>query len=309
MPTRLGPYTVLVAPEGSTASAPPLTPSVTLHPRSVGPGGSTRIRRVPSGLTVPAHWAHDDLVIRAVAALHGDVALYAHAETGHDRTCRLDLAPHTPECAQRVVILRGTSVFVEGRPYALTQVAADGTDLSRLPRGERIAHLQYAAAPGSPCATAHAAPGTELDPLLVRAADRAAHLALPAIAASLPHQTPEAEADADAEADALGIGTALDSLRELQHHAHHLYGRLEPERALSWFLEELGELAQAMRRAEPSVRLEEELGQVAAWCLCMANIARVDLGDSLSRAMHEEHGRQLRKYGALRPYVSQEEAS
>ncbi|MCP9213335.1 MazG nucleotide pyrophosphohydrolase domain-containing protein [Streptomyces sp. NEAU-Y11] len=252
---------------------------------------------------MPGNLVQDDLVLRAVAALHGDVTLYARVDTGPGGVCRIDLAPHAPGCTRQLVVLRGTSAFVDGRPYALTHVTDDGRDLSRLPDTERIARLQEAADPASPCATAHASGSTELDPLLERAAALATRLALPAIAASLPNQA------RDAHADALGIGTAIDSLRDLQHHAHHLYGRLEPERALSWFLEELGELAQAMRRAEPSVRLEEELGQVAAWCLCMANIARVDLAGALSRAMHEEHGRQLRKYGALRPYVSYEEVS
>ncbi|MDX3075925.1 MazG nucleotide pyrophosphohydrolase domain-containing protein [Streptomyces sp. MI02-7b] len=250
---------------------------------------------------VSEDWAQDDLVLRAVAALHGDVTLYATVETGPEGTCQLDLAPHTPGCAHRLVILRGTSVFVDGRPYALTRITGDGTDISRLPHSDRIARLSQAADPASPCATAHATSAAGLDPLLTRAAARAVRLAVPPIAASLPHQAQEG--------DVLGISTALNSLRDLQHQADHLYGRLEPERALSWFLEELGELAQAMRRAEPSIRLEEELGQVAAWCLCMANIARIDLGGSLSRAMHEEHGRQLRKYGALRPYVPHEEAS
>jgi NTP pyrophosphatase (non-canonical NTP hydrolase) len=299
----VGPYTVLVGTEGVPEAVLPRTPCLTIHPRPDKSGDGARIRRVPSGLVVPENWAQDDLVVRALAALHGDVALYAEVKTGPERGCRIDLAPHAPECTRQLVVLRGTSAFVDGRPYALTHITGDGKDLSRLPDRERIARLQEAADPASPCATAHATGSTGLDPFLERAAALVTRLALPAIAGSLPNPA------RDAHADALGIGTAMDSLRDLQHHAHHLYGRLEPERALSWFLEELGELAQAMRRTEPSVRLEEELGQVAAWCLCMANIARVDLAGALSRAMHEEHGRQLRKYGALRPYVSYEEAS
>ena len=81
-----------------------------------------------------------------------------------------------------------------------------------------------------------------------------------------------------------------------------IYGRLEPDRALVWTVEELGELAQAVRRSEGRARLEEELGQLTAWMLCLANILDVDLAAAVESAIREEIERQLAKYGRLKPY-------
>jgi NTP pyrophosphatase (non-canonical NTP hydrolase) len=81
-----------------------------------------------------------------------------------------------------------------------------------------------------------------------------------------------------------------------------VYGRLETDRALVWTMEELGELAQAVRRSEGTTRLEEELGQLTAWMLCLANILQVDLANALRAAIGQEIDRQLAKYGALAPY-------
>lgn len=96
--------------------------------------------------------------------------------------------------------------------------------------------------------------------------------------------------------------TVEPALRELQEVADRVYGRLEPERAVAWTLEELGELAQAMRRASSSRHLEEELGQLFAWVLCLANINGVDLGRAIAGSIGDEVERQMAKYGELRPY-------
>lgn len=91
-------------------------------------------------------------------------------------------------------------------------------------------------------------------------------------------------------------------LEKLQEVADQVYGRLEPERAIAWTLEELGELAQAMRRSSSRRHLEEELGQLFAWILCLANINDVDLGRAITGAIDDEVERQMAKYGELRPY-------
>jgi NTP pyrophosphatase (non-canonical NTP hydrolase) len=98
------------------------------------------------------------------------------------------------------------------------------------------------------------------------------------------------------------VTAALPALGGLQHVALEIYGRLEPDRALVWTIEELGELAQAVRRNEGSARLEEELGQLTAWMLCLANILGVDLAAAVESAIQEEIERQLAKYGKLTPY-------
>lgn len=98
------------------------------------------------------------------------------------------------------------------------------------------------------------------------------------------------------------VTAALPFLGSLQHAALEIYGRLEKDRALVWTMEELGELAQAARRDEGRARLQEELGQLTAWMLCLANILGVDLAASVESAIREEIERQLAKYGKLKPY-------
>jgi len=97
---------------------------------------------------------------------------------------------------------------------------------------------------------------------------------------------------------------ALEQLREIQRTALSVYGRLEPDRALSWTIEELGELSQAMRRREHPVRLQEELGQLFSWLLCLANICEVDLAGAAAQALRHEALRQADVHGALKPYES-----
>jgi NTP pyrophosphatase (non-canonical NTP hydrolase) len=98
------------------------------------------------------------------------------------------------------------------------------------------------------------------------------------------------------------VEAALPALRSLQRAALSIYGRLERDRALVWTVEELGELAQAVRRNEGPARLEEELGQLTAWMLCLANILDVDFAAAVESAIREEIERQLAKYGKLMPY-------
>jgi NTP pyrophosphatase (non-canonical NTP hydrolase) len=106
-----------------------------------------------------------------------------------------------------------------------------------------------------------------------------------------------------AEAIWSAVRAALPSLGSLQRASLGIYGRLEPDRALVWTVEELGELAQAVRRKEGIARLEEELGQLTAWMLCLANILDVDLAAAVESAIREEIERQLVKYGKLSPYT------
>ena len=102
------------------------------------------------------------------------------------------------------------------------------------------------------------------------------------------------------------VASALPALQNLQQSALAVYGRLEPDRALVWTVEELGELAQAVRRAEGQARFAEELGQLTAWMLCLANILGVDLAAALESAISEEIDRQLAKHGRLKPYPPDE---
>jgi len=118
------------------------------------------------------------------------------------------------------------------------------------------------------------------------------------VGAALP--APGHADDAAARAAWRVVEAALPGLSSLQRTALGIYGRLEPDRALVWTVEELGELAQAVRRGEDRARLEEELGQLTAWMLCLANILDVDLTTAVGSAIREEIERQLTKYGKLK---------
>lgn len=98
----------------------------------------------------------------------------------------------------------------------------------------------------------------------------------------------------------------IESLREMQRLADAVYGRLEKERALSWALEELGEVSQTLRRDEGRLRASEEIGQLFSWVLCLANIAQVDLAFAGRSALRHEVMRQMSTYGQLKPYGGKE---
>lgn len=91
------------------------------------------------------------------------------------------------------------------------------------------------------------------------------------------------------------------TIRDVQTEAMQVYGRVGVEHALVWTLEELGELAQAIRRGEHETRIAEELGQLAAWVFCLGNICGVSVTDALQAGMRDEVVRQMRKYGHRKP--------
>jgi NTP pyrophosphatase (non-canonical NTP hydrolase) len=73
-------------------------------------------------------------------------------------------------------------------------------------------------------------------------------------------------------------------LAELQDLMHDLYGPQDAERGLpstvAWLAEEVGELAQAVRKGTPAEQLHE-IGDVLAWVASLAN----QLGHSLEDAV------------------------
>jgi NTP pyrophosphatase (non-canonical NTP hydrolase) len=72
-------------------------------------------------------------------------------------------------------------------------------------------------------------------------------------------------------------------LAEFQDLMDRLYGRQDTERGLpstvAWLAEEVGELAQAVRKGTPAQQLHE-IGDVLAWLASLAN----QLGHSLEDA-------------------------
>ncbi|MFI9411921.1 MazG nucleotide pyrophosphohydrolase domain-containing protein [Nocardia gamkensis] len=93
----------------------------------------------------------------------------------------------------------------------------------------------------------------------------------------------------------------LEAIRAMQRGASGVYGYVEADSAIVWALEEMGELAQAIRRRESPSRISEELGQLFNWILCLANICEVDVATAANLAVGREGFRQVIVHGGLRP--------
>jgi NTP pyrophosphatase (non-canonical NTP hydrolase) len=75
-------------------------------------------------------------------------------------------------------------------------------------------------------------------------------------------------------------------LDELQELMERLYGAADRERGVTatvaWLCEELGELAQAVRKGTREQQLHE-LGDVLAWLASLANQLDLDLTEAVTR--------------------------
>jgi len=75
-------------------------------------------------------------------------------------------------------------------------------------------------------------------------------------------------------------------LQELQDLMEELYGATDRDRGITatvaWLAEELGELAQAVRKGTRDEQLHE-LGDVLAWLASLANQLDLHLDDSMQR--------------------------
>ena len=75
-------------------------------------------------------------------------------------------------------------------------------------------------------------------------------------------------------------------LAELQHRIEALYGSRDRARGVDgtfrWWVEEVGEVAKALRGRDPAA-LEHELGDALAWLASVANLVEVDLAKAVSR--------------------------
>lgn len=81
------------------------------------------------------------------------------------------------------------------------------------------------------------------------------------------------------------------SLRDFQRLIRKMYYEKDAERGVSgtfmWLMEEMGELATALRTGNDRANLEEEFADVVAWLTTIANVAGVDL----SAALQKKYGR------------------
>ncbi|MEM2025511.1 MAG: MazG nucleotide pyrophosphohydrolase domain-containing protein [Desulfurococcaceae archaeon] len=75
-------------------------------------------------------------------------------------------------------------------------------------------------------------------------------------------------------------------IREAQAHIRKMYYERDELRGLystfTWLVEEVGELADALLRADRG-SVEEEIADVFAWLLSVANLVKVDLEDAFKK--------------------------
>ena len=75
-------------------------------------------------------------------------------------------------------------------------------------------------------------------------------------------------------------------LAELQRRIEALYGERDRARGVDgtfrWWVEEVGEVAKALRGRDPAA-LEHELGDALAWLASLANLVGVDLDRAVAR--------------------------
>ncbi len=75
-------------------------------------------------------------------------------------------------------------------------------------------------------------------------------------------------------------------LQDVQDLMEHLYGEADRERGIpstvAWLCEEVGELAQAVRKQSPDRQLHE-LGDVLAWLSSLANQLDLSMDEAMAR--------------------------
>ena len=77
-------------------------------------------------------------------------------------------------------------------------------------------------------------------------------------------------------------------ISEFQTHIEDVYGEKDRERGIAmsvaWLAEEVGELAQAIRKGTHEQRIHE-FGDVIAWVFSIANQVGVNMEDAIERYM------------------------
>ena len=85
-------------------------------------------------------------------------------------------------------------------------------------------------------------------------------------------------------------GTTLCDLRELEKFIEDKYFEKDWNRGVSWtflwFVEEVGELSEAILKKDQR-KIEEEMADVLAWLISLANLLGVDLCKAFQRKYHK----------------------
>ena len=79
--------------------------------------------------------------------------------------------------------------------------------------------------------------------------------------------------------ESLGIGEFQQRIRNIYFERDNARGAAETFR---WLIEEVGELARAMRGTDPD-NLREEFGDVLAWVVSLASIPGVDMEQAAAK--------------------------
>ncbi|MCX7665865.1 MAG: nucleotide pyrophosphohydrolase [Gemmataceae bacterium] len=77
------------------------------------------------------------------------------------------------------------------------------------------------------------------------------------------------------------------TLGEFQHLIRETFGAKDASRGVAgtfmWFMEEVGELAEALRGNHPPEQLAAEFADVLAWLATLANIAGINLDEAIAQ--------------------------
>ena len=82
------------------------------------------------------------------------------------------------------------------------------------------------------------------------------------------------------------------TLREIQEIIRNAYFHRDSARGLwrtlLWLVEELGELVSVINKEKPREKIEEELADVLAWLVSVANLLEIDLEKAFVKKYHKD---------------------
>jgi NTP pyrophosphatase (non-canonical NTP hydrolase) len=82
-----------------------------------------------------------------------------------------------------------------------------------------------------------------------------------------------------------------------QRFSMELHGKYEQEKALLWFVEEVGELIASIRKGKSKAEVFGEFSDVLVWVVCLSNILDIDLSAAFRAGALKEAKRQIAHYG------------
>lgn len=96
------------------------------------------------------------------------------------------------------------------------------------------------------------------------------------------------------------INEIYASAKQIQGVSLELHGKYDRDKALLWFVEEVGELIAAIRKGRCKEDVFGEFSDVLVWVVCLSNILDIDLSAAFQAGARKEAKRQLRQYGGYK---------